>query len=119
MLVPAGDQDRAPGSSRTGVLFTARFQEAIRYWTARFFFRFHVHVSMDLPSTKRWTIFLLGILSAILIASEVTHAVVRLSGLTGWIAFIGNFFLYAAIFFSLIALYEKIFHVEFFRFHFD
>ncbi|HXX55091.1 MAG TPA: hypothetical protein VEI81_03255 [Methanoregula sp.] len=68
---------------------------------------------MDPAPLKKWTIIFFGILSAILIASAVTRAVVGIAGLTGLPAFLSTFILYAMVFFSLIALYERIFPKEF------
>ena len=71
---------------------------------------------MDNATIKKWAIFLIGILSAIVIADALASLIVVKTGITGWIAFLANFILYAALFFGILYLFEKLFHIEFFCF---
>jgi len=71
---------------------------------------------MDKASVKKWGIFFAGILCAILIGDTLSNLVVNLAGLTGWVRFSVNFILYAGIFFSVLYLLEKWFHIRFFGF---
>lgn len=65
---------------------------------------------------KKWAIFFIGILSAIIVADAFASQIVTRAGITGWIAFLVNFILYAVLFFAILYAFEKIFHIEFFSF---
>jgi hypothetical protein len=71
---------------------------------------------MDIAVIKKWVVFFIGILAAIIIADALASLVVVTSGITGWAAFLVNFILYAVFFFSILYLCEKLFHIEFFCF---
>jgi hypothetical protein len=69
---------------------------------------------MDSAIVKKWAIFFIGVLSAIIIADALAAQIVLRAGITGWIAFLVNFILYAVLFFAILYAFEKIFHIEFF-----
>jgi hypothetical protein len=72
---------------------------------------------MDKAAVKKWVIFFAGILCAILIGDTLSNVLVNLAGLSGSVGFIVNFVLYAVIFFSVLYVLEKLFHIEFFGFN--
>jgi uncharacterized protein HemY len=72
---------------------------------------------MDKAAVKKWAIFFAGILCAILIGDTLSNVLVNLAGLSGSVGFIVNFVLYAVIFFSVLYVLEKLFHIEFFGFN--
>jgi hypothetical protein len=71
---------------------------------------------MDYPTVKKWVLFFIGILCAIVIADVLSNFIVSAAGITGWANFLINFLLYAAFFFAILYIIEKIFHIEFFGF---
>jgi hypothetical protein len=71
---------------------------------------------MDFAPVKKWTIFFIGILCAIVIADVLTNAIVSATGMVGWIKFLVSFILYAIFFFAILYALEKIFHIGFFGF---
>jgi predicted membrane protein len=71
---------------------------------------------MDYETVKKWTLFFIGILCAIVIADMLSNVLVSAAGITGWANFLINFLLYAAFFFAILYVIEKIFHIEFFGF---
>jgi hypothetical protein len=71
---------------------------------------------MDSATIKKWTIFFIGILCAIIIAEALSSIVVSAAGIAGSMKFLANFVLYAAFFFAILYTFEKIFHIEFFGF---
>ena len=71
---------------------------------------------MDIKVVKKWAVFFAGILSAIIIADGLSSFILVKTGITGWIAFLLNFILYAVFFFSILYAFEKLFHIEFFCF---
>jgi hypothetical protein len=71
---------------------------------------------MDTAAVKKWAIFFLGILSAIIIADALASLIVVNAGITGWTAFLVNFILYVVFFFTILYAFEKLFHLEFFGF---
>jgi len=73
-------------------------------------------VSMDFAPVKKWAIFFIGILCAIVIADALSNAIVSATGMIGWIKFLVSFILYAVFFFAILYALEKIFHIEFFGF---
>ena len=71
---------------------------------------------MDFAPVKKWAIFFIGILCAIIIADALSNAIVSATGMVGWIKFLVSFILYAVFFFAILYALEKIFHIEFFGF---
>ena len=71
---------------------------------------------MDFAAVKKWGIFFLGILCAIILADALATVLVESAGIAGWIKFLVNFVLYAVFFFSILYALEKIFHIRFFDF---
>jgi uncharacterized membrane protein len=69
---------------------------------------------MEFAVIKKWVIFFLGILVAIIIANALSNLIVADAGMTGWINLIVSFVLYAVIFFALLYVMEKLFGIEFF-----
>jgi hypothetical protein len=71
---------------------------------------------MNYATVKKWALFFIGILCAIVIADALSNVIVSAAGITGWANFLINFLLYAAFFFAILYLIEKIFHIDFFGF---
>ncbi len=71
---------------------------------------------METSTIKKGVIFFLGILIAILLADAIANQVVTIAGIGGWQKFVVNFVLYAAFFFGILYVMEKVFHIEFFGF---
>jgi len=71
---------------------------------------------MDFAPVKKWAIFFMGILCAIVIADKLSNAIVSATGIVGWMKFLVSFILYAVFFFAILYALEKIFHIEFFGF---
>ena len=71
---------------------------------------------MDFAPVKKWAIFFIGILCAIVIADALSNAIVLVTGMVGWMKFLVSFILYAVFFFAILYALEKIFHIEFFGF---
>ena len=71
---------------------------------------------MDFAPVKKWAIFFIGILCAIVIADKLSNAIVSATGMVGWMKFLASFILYAVFFFAILYALEKIFHIEFFGF---
>jgi hypothetical protein len=71
---------------------------------------------MDYATVKKWAIFFIGILCAIILADALSNVIVSATGITGWANFLINFILYAVFFFAILYLIEKTFHIEFFGF---
>jgi hypothetical protein len=71
---------------------------------------------MDYATVKKWSLFFIGILCAIVIADALSNMIVSAAGITGWENFLINFLLYAAFFFAILYFIEKIFHIDFFGF---
>ncbi|MGA2698625.1 MAG: hypothetical protein ABSE74_03185 [Methanoregula sp.] len=69
---------------------------------------------MEFAVVKKWVIFFLGILVAIIIANALSNFIVAYAGMTGWINLVVSFVLYAVIFFALLYAMEKLFGIEFF-----
>jgi len=83
-------------------------------------FRFYmVHepcICMDYAAVKKWVMFFIAILCAIVIADALSNVIVSAVGMSGWMNFLVNFLLYAVFFFAVLYAIEKIFHIEFFGF---
>lgn len=73
-------------------------------------------MNMDSATIKKWVMFFLGILIAIIIADQLSRIVMKFTGLTGGAEFVVSFILYAAFFFGIIYAIEKIFGIEYFGF---
>jgi hypothetical protein len=71
---------------------------------------------MDFAPVKKWAVFFIGILCAIVIADALSNVLVSATGLVGWMKFMVSFILYAVFFFAILYALEKIFHIEFFGF---
>jgi hypothetical protein len=71
---------------------------------------------MDFAPVKKWAVFFIGILSAIVIADTLSNSFVSMTGMAGWMKFLVSFVLYAVFFFAILYGLEKIFHLEFFGF---
>ena len=71
---------------------------------------------MDSADIKKWVIFFLGILCAIIIANALSNLIVTYAGMTGWVNFVVSFVLYAVLFFAILYAIEKLFGIEFFGF---
>jgi hypothetical protein len=71
---------------------------------------------MDLAPVKKWAVFFIGILCAIVIANTLSNALVSSTGMVGWMKFLVSFILYAVFFFLFLSALQKIFHIEFFGF---
>ncbi|MFA6363478.1 hypothetical protein [Methanoregula sp.] len=71
---------------------------------------------MDSADIKKWVIFFLGILCAIIIANWISTKIVVYTGMTGWTNFVVSFILYALLFFGILYAMEKLFKIEFFGF---
>jgi hypothetical protein len=74
---------------------------------------------MDLASVRKWIVFFLGILGAVLIADTLSNIIIILAGVTGWVKFVSSFVLYAVFFFGVLYLLEKYCHIDFFGFYHD
>jgi hypothetical protein len=74
---------------------------------------------MDYANVKKWAIFFAGILCAILIANTLSDMIVTAAQLTGPAGFVVSFVLYAAIFFGVLYIIEKITGIIFFSFSYD
>jgi len=72
---------------------------------------------MDFASVKKWVVFFIGILCAIILADILSVLILSVTGLEGWTKFLVNFVLYAAFFFAILYILEKIFHISFFGFN--
>jgi uncharacterized protein HemY len=71
---------------------------------------------MDSAAIKKWVIFFLGILVAIIIANWLSNLIMAYAGMTGWVNFVVSFVLYAVFFFAILYALEKVFGIEFFGF---
>ena len=71
---------------------------------------------MNFAPVKKWAIFFISILCAIVIADALSNAIVSAAGMVGWMKFLVSFILYAVFFFAILYGLEKIFHIEFFGF---
>jgi len=71
---------------------------------------------MDFAPVKKWAVFFIGILCAIVIADALSNVIVSATGMVGWMKFLMSFILYAVFFFAILYALEKIFHIEFFGF---
>ncbi|MFA4859640.1 hypothetical protein [Methanoregula sp.] len=66
---------------------------------------------------KKWAIFFISILVAILIADRLSNSIMVMTGLTGPVQFLSSFILYALFFFAILYIIQKVFRVDFFGFY--
>jgi len=71
---------------------------------------------MDSADIKKWVVFFLGILVAIIIANAVSNIIMSYTGITGWVEILVSFVLYAALFFGILYLMERFLGINFFDF---
>jgi multisubunit Na+/H+ antiporter MnhE subunit len=71
---------------------------------------------MDFAAVRKWAVFFIGILCAIVIADALSNVLVSATGMSGWMKFLVSFILYAVFFFAILYAFEKIFQIEFFGF---
>lgn len=71
---------------------------------------------MEYADVKKWVIFFVGILVAIVIANALSNILMAYTGITGWMEFVISFVLYAALFFAILYLMERFLGIEFFGF---
>jgi multisubunit Na+/H+ antiporter MnhE subunit len=71
---------------------------------------------MDFAAVRKWAVFFIGILCAIVIADALSNVLVSATGMSGWMKFLVSFILYAVFFFAILYALEKIFQIEFFGF---
>ncbi len=71
---------------------------------------------MDFAEVKKWVIFFLGILCAIVIANALSNMIMDNSGVTGWENFVVSFILYTVFFFAILYVIEKLLGIDFFGF---
>jgi hypothetical protein len=73
-------------------------------------------LSMDLATVKRIIILIIGFVIAYLTAEILSAIIVRVLGLTGAWMFIVSLVLWAAIYFSVISLLQRVLSISFFDF---
>jgi len=71
---------------------------------------------MEFADVKKWVIFFLGILCAIIIANALSNLIMAYTAISGWENFVVSFVLYAVFFFAILYLLEKLLGIEFFGF---
>jgi uncharacterized protein HemY len=71
---------------------------------------------MESAIIKKWVLFFIGILCALMIAETLSDIIISAAGIDGSMKFLANFILYAAFFFAILYTLEKIFHIGFFGF---
>jgi hypothetical protein len=69
---------------------------------------------MDMSVVKKWVVFFVGILIAILIADACSNTIANAAGITGPTRFIVTFILYVGIFFAILYVLEKTLKISFF-----
>lgn len=69
---------------------------------------------MDVPAIKKWIVFFIGILTAIVIARQLSSFIVVAAGITGWTMFVVSFILYAVLFFAALYGIELVTGIRFF-----
>jgi hypothetical protein len=82
----------------------------------RFNIRDAVRTVMEYADVKKWVIFFVGILVAIVIANALSNILMAYTGVTGWMEFVISFVLYAGLFFAILYLMERFLGIEFFGF---
>jgi len=71
---------------------------------------------MEYADVKKWVIFFIGILVAIVIADALSKIIMAYTNFTDWMEFVISFVLYAALFFAILYLMERFLGIEFFGF---
>jgi cadmium resistance protein CadD (predicted permease) len=69
---------------------------------------------MDVSAIKKWIVFFIGILAAIIIADWLANLIVAAAGISGWSRFVVSFVLYAALFFAILYGIERVTGIRFF-----
>lgn len=69
---------------------------------------------MEINAIKKWLVFFLCILAAIIIADWLSNLIVTAAGISGWSRLLTGFILYAALFFAILYGIEKVFGISFF-----
>ena len=69
---------------------------------------------MDVSAIKKWIVFFIGILAAIIIADWLANLIVAAAGISGWSRFVVSFVLYAALFFAILYVIERVTGIRFF-----
>lgn len=72
---------------------------------------------MDMAVVKKWAIFFISILAAILIADRLSNMIVAVLGFTGVVQFIVSFIIYALLFFAILYVIQKVFSIDIFGFY--
>lgn len=72
---------------------------------------------MEFADVKKWVVFFLGILVAIVIANALSNIIMAYTNMTGWVEFVISFVLYAVLFFAILYAIEKTTGIEFFGFN--
>jgi hypothetical protein len=72
---------------------------------------------MDKAVVKKWAVFFISILVAILIADRLSTIIIAVLGFTGVVQFLLGFILYAALFFAILYMIQKVFGIDFFGFY--
>jgi predicted membrane protein len=69
---------------------------------------------MDVPAIKKWVMFFIGILVAIITADWISNLIVTAAGISGWSRFVVSFILYAVLFFAILYGIERVTGIRFF-----
>lgn len=69
---------------------------------------------MEIHAIKKWLVFFLCILAAIVMADWLSNIIVTAAGISGWSRFLTGFILYAGLFFAILYGMEKVFGISFF-----
>jgi hypothetical protein len=72
------------------------------------------NLSMDVSAIKKWIVFFIGILAAIILADGLSNLIVAAAGISGWSRFVVSFVLYAALFFAILYVIERVTGIRFF-----
>ncbi|MDD5024732.1 MAG: hypothetical protein PHN79_06475 [Methanoregula sp.] len=65
---------------------------------------------------RKWLVFFVGILIAVLVADACSNTIANYAGITGPTRFVVSFILYVGIFFAILYALEKVFKISFFGF---
>jgi hypothetical protein len=63
---------------------------------------------------RKAVMIIIGILAAIIIADWVANLIVAAAGISGWSRFVVSFVLYAALFFAILYVIERVTGIRFF-----
>ena len=72
------------------------------------------NLSMDVSAIKKWVVFFIGILVAIITADWISNLLVTAAGISGWSRFVVSFILYAVLFFAILYGIERVTGIRFF-----